>query len=323
MKTVGIFYVAPHRVELREFEIGEPNPDEVQVEVQVTGLCAYDTAIYNGFVPANHSYPFLHGHEGVGVVRQVGAHVTSMKPGDKVAVMGNLSKLFGHIANVSENMVTRIPDAAMPLEYWLAEPVSTVVNSVEWSKNVPGDRVAIVGTGFMGLIFVQALKHSLSAELIAMDIDEHRLELARQFGATQTINVNSAEGLKQIETLKENPVDIAIEAAGTQPTLDLSYRILRAGGRLNIFGSHRGTIRTVDIYEWHHLGIEVVNTSPKISHDFARVFQRTVKLMGKGVFDLKPLITHSVSPARAPELFEIANAKSQNYLKGVVNWSEV
>jgi threonine dehydrogenase-like Zn-dependent dehydrogenase len=322
MKSQGIFYVAPQRVELREFEIGEPAPDQVQIELGVTGLCAYDLALYNGFVPSGYAYPFLHGHEGVGVVRQVGARVTRVKPGDKVAVMGNSSRLLGHIANVPETMVARIPDDVAQLELWLAEPVSTVVNSIEWTNPVPGDRVAIVGAGFMGLMFAQALKYSLAAELIAMDLDDARLALARQFGATQTINVNSAQGQAQLEALQKNPVDISIESGGTQATLDLSYRILRAGGRLNIFGSHRGAIRQVDVYEWHHLGLQVVNTSPKISHDYARVFQRTVTLMQKGIFDLRPLITHALPPERAPELYAIANARTPNYIKGIVKWNE-
>lgn len=320
MKTTGMFYEAPRKVALRDLEIGEPEPDQVQVEVQVTGMCAYDLALFNGFVPRGLSYPFLHGHEGVGTVLNVGSKVSDFRPGDKVAVMGNSSRLFGHIANVPQNMVAHIPQDAQALEDWLAEPISTVVNSIEWSKIVPGDRIALVGSGFMGLIFIQALNYSLCTELIAMDIDDHRLELARQFGATSTLNVNSAEGKKTIEELKLHPVDVAIESAGTQATLDLSYSILRSGGRLNIFGSHRGAMRTVDIYEWHHLGIEVVNTSPKISADFPRVFQRTVQLMQKGVFDLKPLITHVVPPEQAQDLFELAVSRQPAYIKGVVKW---
>lgn len=322
MKTTGMFYQAPQRIALREFEIGDPAPNEIQVEVQVTGICAYDLALFNGFVPKGLAYPFLHGHEGVGRVLQVGTQIKGFQAGDQVAVMGNSSRLFGHIANVSADMVARIPQDAQQ-EYWLAEPISTVVNSIEWSKLVPGDRVAVVGTGFMGLIFIQGLRCSLCAELIAIDMDDHRLELARRFGATTTINVNSSEGQKTIEELKHHPVDVAIESAGAQSTLDLSYSILRAGGRLNIFGSHRGAIRTVDIYEWHHLGIEVVNTSPKISTDFPRVFQRTVRLMEKGVFDLAPLITHVVPPEQAQDLFRLALSKQDAYIKGVIKWESV
>jgi threonine dehydrogenase-like Zn-dependent dehydrogenase len=321
MKTVGMFFEGPRQVQLKEFEIGDPEPNQVQVQVEVTGVCAYDLALFKGFVPKNHSYPFIHGHEGVGQVRKVGAQVTTVKEGDPVAVWGNASRLFGHLANVSESMIARLPADAQDLENWVAEPVATVVNSLEWSKLVPGDRVAVVGTGFMGLLFVQGLEHSLCQEVIAIDIDAHHLEIAKQFGASQTINSATPEGRESLEQLKRDPLDVVIESAGTQATMDLSTQLVRLAGRLNIFGSHRGEgPRQVDLYEWHHKGLEVYNTSPLLAPDFSRVFRRTVKLMQKGFFDLKPLITHAAAPQDAQELFEIATARRDGYIKGVVKW---
>lgn len=321
MRTIGLFYVAPRRVELCEFELGDPTPDEVQVALQVTGLCAYDLALFQGILPSYLSFPFLHGHEGVGIVVKVGANVTGLHTGDSVALMGNTSKLFGRHANVPAAFAAKIPSPGRAPELWLAEPVACVVNGLAWSQLRPGDRVAVIGTGFMGLLLIQGLRYSLCAEVVAIDIDEHRLQLAGQFGTAELINPQTEAGQMRLAELKSAPFDVVIESAGTQPALDLSYRLVRPGGVLNIFASHRGsTTRSVDLYEWHHKGLCVYNTSPKIEPDFARVFQRTIPLLARKVFDLEPLITHRAAPQDAQELFELALARRDNYLKGVIRW---
>lgn len=322
MKTEGIFYTSPGQVELREFEIDDPGADRVQVELQATGLCAYDFTLFQGKLPSYLAFPFLHGHEGVGIICRVGAGVTGLKEGDRVAAMGNGSRLLGHYTNVDPSMVAPLPHDARPPEEWMAEPVACVVNGLDWSSLQAGDRVAVVGAGFMGLLLIQGLRFTLCAEVIAVDIDDHRLALAKQFGAAEMINPQSAEGQARLEQLERDAaLDVVIEGAGTQPALDVSYRMLRPGGVLNIFSSHRGSdSRRVDIYEWHHRGLRVFNTSPKINPDFARVFQRTVPLIEKGVFDLAPLITHRAPPGEAQALYETALARRDRFIKGVILW---
>lgn len=320
MKATGVFYVAPEKVELREYEIGDPDLFEVQIELKATALCAWDQALYKGILPAGTTYPFLHGHEGVGIVRKVGARVKGFQPGDKVTAMGNDSGLFGQYANVPAQGLAKLRDSVTDYEHWLAEPVACVVNGIEWCKLVPGDRVALVGVGFMGLLFMQALAHTLVREVIAMDIDPRRLELARQFGADQVINLATPEGMQAVEALKAHPVDVMVEAAGAQPAFDLNYGILRQAGRLNIFSWHKEPFRKVDLGAWHMMGIEVYNASPNISPNFAKIFSRTVPLMEKGTFDLKPLVTHVLPADEAVRMFDIASHQSDGYIKGVLRW---
>ena len=321
MKAEGLFYAAPRRVELREIELGDPGPGQVQVEVQVTGVCAYDLSLFQGLLPSHLTFPFLHGHEAVGVVLKVGGNVSALAPGDRVAAMGNSSRLLSRVANVDASLAARVGNDPREPELWLAEPVACVVNGLEWSRLVPGDRVAVVGTGFMGLLFLQGLRRSLCVDVVGIDIDERRLRLARECGATGVVNPETPEGERRLAEMEKDPLDVVIECAGSQAALDLSYRILRPAGILNISSSHRGSgRRSVDVYEWHHKGIAVFNTSPKIAPDFPRVFQRTVKLMARGVFDLRPLITHRTEPAKAQALFELATARGEGYVKGIVEW---
>ncbi len=320
MKTRGIFYVAPNRVELREFELTDPDLYEVQIELKATAICAWDQALFKGILPAGTSYPFLHGHEGVGVVRKVGARVTGYSEGDLVTAMGDNARLWGHYANVPVTAIARLRPDITDYEHWQAEPVSCVMNGIEWCRIVPGDRVAVVGTGFMGLLLVQGLAHTLASELIAMDVNPARLELAHQFGATQTIDLSDPTSEAAVQALRERPVDIMIEAAGAQAAFDLNYSILRKQGKLCIFSWHKDGPRTVDLGAWHMAGFEVGNASPSISPNFARIFARAVPLMEKGIFDLRPLVTHVMPPERAQELFEIAAHQEDGYIKGVIRW---
>lgn len=320
MKATGVFYVAPEKVELRDFEIGDPDLFEVQIELKATALCAWDQALYKGILPAGTTYPFLHGHEGVGIVRKVGERVAGFEVGDVVTAMGNNAQLFGQYANVPAVAAAKLDPSVTDYENWLAEPVACVMNGIEWCKLVPGDRVALVGTGFMGLLLMQGLSHTLAQEVIAMDIDARRLNLARKFGADQIIDLSTDDGRAAAAALADNPVDVMIEAAGAQPAFDLNYTILREAGRLNIFSWHKADYREVDLGAWHMMGIQVYNASPNISSNFASVFARAVPLMEKGIFDLEPLVSHVMPAEQAPEMFEIASHQSDGYIKGVLLW---
>jgi len=320
LRTQGIYYVAPNRVELREFELGDPDFSEVQIELKATALCAWDQALYKGILPAGTTYPFLHGHEGAGIVRKVGARVKGFVEGDLVTAMGDNAALWGHYANVPQTALAKLRPDVTDFEHWQAEPVSCAMNGIEWCGVVPGDRVAVIGTGFMGLLLVQGLVHTAAAEVVAIEINPVRLELAKRFGATQTINPHTAEGTEALEALAARPYDIVVEAAGTQEALDYHYSLLRKQGRLCIFSWHKDGPRSVDLGAWHMSGYEVGNASPSISPNFSRIFARAVPLMEKGVFDLKPLVTHVMSPEQAPELFEIAAHQSDGYIKGVIRW---
>jgi len=321
MKTEGLFYAAPNRIDLCEFDIDPPDHYEVQVELKASGLCAWDTALFQGHFGPGTTYPFLHGHEGAGIVRRVGSRVSGFSEGDRVCAMGNDAKLLGHHANVPQQYVAHIPDDVTDYSLWIAEPVACVCNGLEWCHLLPGERVAVIGTGFMGLMFVQALgQHSWCQELIAIDVDDRRLEMARQFGADRVVNPSTDAGQTEIQELMGNKLDLTIECAGNQAAFEMAYRLLRRAGRMNLFSAQRGEPRQVDLASWHGLGIQVYATSPSIAKDFISIFQRAVGLMVKGTFDLRPLITHRSTPQNAQNLFETAVAKTDGYIKGVVVW---
>ena len=311
--TQGLHFVAPGKVEMREVGIPQPGPDEILVEIKACGLCKVDIRAFQG--EARKEYPFLAGHEGAGIVSEVGKGVEGFSPGDKVTLLGGGH--FAKFALVRTAQVAKIPQEVNDFEHWISEPVACATNGMLHSEIVPGDRIVIIGTGFMGLLLVQGLAHSPFGELIALDIDDSRLRLAAEFGAEEILNPASAEDHSRIEELKEREADLVIDASGAAEALDLATQLVCRAGRLVLFGWHYG-MRSVDAKLWHTKGLRVANPSPAINPRFSDIFKRAVRLMRRRVFDLRPLITHALPPERAQELFEIAAEKKDGYIKGVL-----
>jgi len=299
MKSEAVWFVGPGRVEVREIEVPDPLPHEVQVEVKASGLCMFD--VYNFSHGENLKYPFVAGHEGAGVITKVGLHVQGVKEGTRVAAGG-----FAHHTNTSQ--IIPLPEKG-EFEHLILEPVACCVNGVTQCEVKPGDRVGVVGAGFMGLGILQILGHSPLAGLYAAEPDPARRRLAERFGA---------QTFARAEELPTG-LDVVFECAGVQGVLDASSRLLRNGGTLCMFAWHHGT-RTIDTDFWHLHGIRALNASPMISEYFHPFWGRAARLIERGIIDLRPLVTHAFPAARCQELFEIAAARKDGYIKGVVTF---
>jgi threonine dehydrogenase-like Zn-dependent dehydrogenase len=163
----------------------------------------------------------------------------------------------------------------------------------------------------MGLMFVQALSKSLLDELIVIDIDPKRLAMAKRFGAHQIFEVREVEWQK----LKEHNFDTVVDCSGSQRGLDLASKIVRSGGRLNLFGWNHGTAQFPGDL-WHMNGITVVNSAPSSAQ--RDPWPVAIRLLARRQIDLEPLVSHLVPLDQYPALLAQAVAKENGYLKGVV-----
>jgi L-iditol 2-dehydrogenase len=298
-----IRYVGKEQVEIVPVEAPDPGPGEVQIEGLACGVCAFDLHIFkNGF---DNPPP---GHEGVGRILKVGAGVKDLKEGDWV-VGGSLG--FAERVTCPRTRLYVLPRTRRPRD-WIVEPVACIVNGLDHCNLRAGDRIAVVGCGFMGMMFLQALGHSLVDQLIAIDVDDKRLGQAKQFGATMTCNARSVEPAK----LRELSIDTVVDCSGSQAGLDLSSKILKNGGRLNLFGWNHGT-GTFPGDLWHMHGINVVNSAPASA--LRDLWPPAIRLLDRKFVDLEPLITHVVSLDEYPELLRQATKKDGSYMKGVVS----
>ena len=306
MKSKNIRYREGGGAEVIEEEIGDPGPGQVQVENSACGICSWDLQTYRagGYAPP--------GHEGVGYVTKLGPGVEGIEIGQRVCGGG-----FGRLRNAPLRGIYKIPDSNMADRHWIVEPVSCVVTGMDHCELKAGQRLAMVGCGFMGLMMVQGLSGMGADQLIALDIDDAKLELAKRFGATEAYNVTDP-GFDEVKRdLVSRRVDVVADTSGSQQGLDLATEIVRAGGRINLFGWIKGAEATFNPTTWHGKGITIVNSSP--SARMRDPFPAAIRLIQNGVIDLKPLVTHVVPIDEFPEFMDGATTgRVEGYIKGVV-----
>jgi threonine dehydrogenase-like Zn-dependent dehydrogenase len=320
MKTEGLWYLGERKIEFRPMEIPEPDPEQVIVALEACGICGWDVLSFNGKFARFHGYPFCAGHEGVGRVIKTGEKVRSIKVGQRVAMhelpIGTPGgALMARHALRSEQQVAVIPEGPLPVHLWIVEPVVCVVNGILYAGLQPGDRVAVVGTGYMGHLFVQGLSRSLTASITAFDIDPRRLDLARRFGAGETVNLT---GQKLGEGLKKS-FDVVIETAGTSDSMNVATAIVRPGGILENFAWHHHA-HTFDLDDWHVNGWRILNIQPGMNPHFGDLYPRTVALMANGALSNERLVTHVDKIEKAFDIFTAAADRTGGYLKGVLTF---
>jgi alcohol dehydrogenase len=237
------------------------------VKITKTTICGTDLHIMKGDVPEVTDGRIL-GHEGVGIVISVGSAVSSFKAGDRVLIScitscgkceacrrGMYSHcvgggwVLGHLIDGTQAEYVRIPYADSSLYHIPAgmedvEPLVMLSDVLPTGYECgvldgqvkPGDTVAIVGAGPVGLSALLTAQFYSPTEIIMIDPDENRLEIARTFGATKCIRENPvAEVLRLTD---EKGVDVAIEAVGVPATFDICQSIVAAGGRIANIGVH-------------------------------------------------------------------------------------
>jgi len=307
MKCKSIRYGEKGGVEVIDVEVCDPRPGEVQLKALACGVCAWDVHVFkNG---SDRAAP--PGHEGIAEVTRIGAGVTQFKEGDWVTARG---LGFTEFTNFPAGQLIPIPQIAQP-EDWIVEPVSCIVTGIDHCAMKSGDRIAVLGCGFMGLMFVQALGHSLLDRLVAIDVDPKRMEMARAFGATDVHDARSCD----VAELQRIACDTVIDCSGDQKGLDLASRIVRKGGRLNLFGWNHGVGNFPgDI--WHMHGLTVVNSSPNSA--LRDTWLPAISLMKRKLIQLRPLVSHVVPLGDYAELLSKAANRTDGYLKGVVKLAD-
>lgn len=312
MKAQAII-ISKGEAKTREIDVPEIGSGDVLVETKACGICMGDIYAFQGKLPGGE----VMGHEGVGVVAEVGEDVRNVKHGDKVTTLGGPA--FAEFYATSCQNVAKIPDYIEDLAFWISEPPACVVNGIKGSSIQIGDNVCIIGSGYMGLLHIQAMPRNTMRNLIALDIRNERLALAKKFGADFILNPNEVDVAQKVHDLLGGEADVVIEASGAHGTLGIATELIRPGGKLVIFGRHVMD-EEVPTEKWHGKGLSILNTAPAFSKDFKRDFQDAVKLLEKGVFDQKLLITHRFSYEDAQTAFKIASERTVDYIKGVITF---
>lgn len=309
MRARTIRYREKGGLDLIEVDVPDPGPGEVQVRGAVCGICAWDLNTYRQGTAAGYAAP--PGHEGIGTVVKVGPGVDGLAEGDRVAGGG-----FATLANLRAAGLYKLPASSLPDEYWMVEPVSCAVTGVDHCQLRLGDRVAVVGCGFMGLLIVQCLGRSFAEQLIAFDVDPSRLALALEFGATEAYNPMAERFDALVSEIKARGIDTVVDASGTSAGFALSNRLVGRGGRVNLFGWIHGPVTFTGDF-WHVDGITVVNSSPAAR--LRDTFPVAIRLIHSGRVALDRLVTHVVPLEEMDALLaSVTKGQETGYIKGVV-----
>jgi L-iditol 2-dehydrogenase len=264
----ALLLTAPSQLALVDFPNPQPAADEVLVRVRACGICGSDIHGWDGSTGRRRP-PLIMGHEAAGEIAAVGTKVEGWRVGERVTFDSTISCGLcapcqsGHI-NLCENrrvlgvapveyrqhgafaeyvalparILYRLPDNLTFERAAMVEPVSIAIHAIQRVTVAPTDTAVVVGSGMIGLFVIQALRWAGARRIIAVDLEPKRLALARELGATDTIQSDLVDVPVEVGRLTAGRgADLAFEVVGVSATLNLALASLRRGGSAVLVGN--------------------------------------------------------------------------------------
>ena len=319
------------------------------VKVETTTICGTDLHILKGDVPAVTDGRIL-GHEGVGVVTEVGPECTKVKVGDRVIIsciskcmqcgfcrsgltshcqtLGGIGWIFGHLINGTQAEYVRVPFAdhgLIPLPADVSAEQGVMLSDilptgyeigVLYGGVKQGDVVAVIGSGPVGLAAIMTAGPAGASEVIAVDGNEYRLEEAKKFGATQTVTAGAGVDVPvELKRLSWDGlgVDVAIEAVGLPATFATALDSIRPGGRVANVGVHGKPVEFPIDRDWIN---NITITTGLVN---ATTAPALLEKITRGEIDPSKFVTHRFTFDQITEAYgTFANAASEHALKVVI-----
>jgi alcohol dehydrogenase len=340
----GLVYGGPGIIEWKEIPkpVIEKQTDAL-VKILKTTICGTDLGILHGKTPSVKPGTTL-GHEGVGVVEEVGTAVRNFKKGDHVIIScitadGTCEyckkQMYGHcqdggwilgnLINGTQAEYVRIPHAdnsLYPVPEGSDEEAMVMLSDILPTGHEmgvlngcvkPGDTIAIVGAGPIGMSALLTAQFYSPAKIYMIDLDENRLQQAKKSGATDTIDTAKEDAVKRILSETKDGVDVAIEAVGLPATFDICQKIVRPGGHIANIGVHGQPVALQIQDLWIKnititMGLVNTNTTPML-----------MKTVSSGKLDPKKLITHHFKLDDMLHAYEVfGNASKEKAIKVMI-----
>jgi propanol-preferring alcohol dehydrogenase len=264
--------IAPGRAELVEVGRPSPGPGELVLQVAATGVCHSDVFIRNALPALRMTLPVTLGHEVIGTVAELGPEVTGWRPGQLVAAyvlrgcgtcaacqrgqdnlyrtgyQGFGTHFDGGMADYTLVRADAVADAS-GLDPVAAAPLTDAgltafhaVSSIAWGDDEPA-RTLVIGVGGLGHLALQMVAHHDKTEIVAVDRDPARLDLARRLGAHHTVTADGSEAAAVLELAGGREVDAVLDFVGTDATLALATAVTNRGSQVVVAGLGGGIIR--------------------------------------------------------------------------------
>jgi L-idonate 5-dehydrogenase len=332
----GVIIHAPKDLRIEPVPLVQPGPGEVRVAIQTGGICGSDLHYYNhgGTAAIRIREPMALGHEIAGVIAEVGPGVEHLTVGMRVAV--NPSRACLRCAYCQAGMQNECLDMhftgsamrmphdqggfrqsltvgaaeAVPIaetlslsEAAMAEPLAVCLHAARIAGPLIGRRVLITGAGPIGALLVVCARLGGAREIVATDLNPFPLSVALRCGATSALNLADEPEALAPYAAGKGIFDVHFEASGNQAALRGALPVIQAGGiivQVGLGGDFALPINTIITKELQLRG----------SFRFHEEFGLAVDLMGRGLVDVKPLLTHTIPFEDAVAAFETANDRN-------------
>jgi 2-desacetyl-2-hydroxyethyl bacteriochlorophyllide A dehydrogenase len=327
----------PRSGEVRNVPIPDPGPGEALIKVGFAGLCGTDYHLFDGDLPT--TYPLVSGHEFSGTVAAIGSDTRYWRRGDRVAAdptlycgrcyhcrrrQANHCDEWGAIGDskpgglaefvtVPIRNMYRVEDHESLDEAALTEPLACVVWGIERLRVRPSDRALVFGAGPMGLLMTQMLDHSPAADVVVVDTQTAKLEVAAELGAAATFEAGPNLEQQLLERSHARKFDVVVDCTGVPSVIEGLFSFAAANARILLFGvappSARIAISPFEIFkqDWEILGSQAINYT----------FQQARDLLSAGRIAARPLITRVAGLADVPPI--LGRPKAGGELKTLID----
>jgi len=284
-------------LEVLDIPVPTPGPGQILVRIEASGICHTDIHAARGDWPVKPTAPFIPGHEGVGIVEQLGDGVTEHEVGDRVAlpwlgyacgsccycVSGwetlcegqqntgySIDGGYAQYAVAAARFAVAVPDGVDPMD---AAPLTcagvTTYKAVKVSGARTGDLVSVIGVGGLGHLAVQYAVIA-GATVVAVDVHPDKLDLAKELGATYTVDATREDPAEAIQRL--GGADVAIALAVQPDSIEKAFASLRRGGRLVLVSLPKDGQLDVPIFDTVLKGISIIGSIVGTRQDLVDVF---------------------------------------------------
>ncbi len=331
-------------IEIQKREIPTPEADEVLIRIKTVGLCGSDVHYYEhgkigDFIVEK---PIILGHEASGEIVKVGEKVTELQVGQRVSIEPGATcgkcdhckegryNLCPHVEFLATppydgafceyiamraDLVFPIPDSMSYETAALIEPFSVGIHAISRGKLQSGETVVIMGMGPIGLVTAAAAKMAGAKTIIGVDLEQSRLDVAKEMGATHTINL-SEDNLddKVMKYTNGVGVDLAIETAGNPKAVQGTISSVKRGGRVVIVGMSPQDEVPVSISKIIDKEIDLMGV-----FRYHHTYPKAIEMLSSKEVDIEKMITNQYQLTDVKEAFEKAIHDKTNTLKIMIN----
>lgn len=340
----AVFVEVAESINVKEIDVPALKADEVLIKVAAAGICGSDIHTYKGLHPFRKP-PVVIGHEVAGEVVEIGSNVQHVQVGDRVTVepqigtgetegvmtgqsnlsdkrlapgMGDWLGTMAEYFTSPESQVIQLPDHVSYDQGVLVEPLAVGVHAARKGDIQPGDRVAILGAGPIGLLTLIAAKAKGATDIVVTDVLDYSLDYAKKMGATSTLNIgNNPYWIQEAKAKVGRSFDKVFITAGVPGIINDSLNLLKKGGRVVTVAMFHGQ-QDFDVEQLQQNEKEIVGCMTYNRPDT----EEALEIIAKGELPVDVVISHTLSYEEANRGFEMVDKKQDESVKVIVTFNQ-